>query len=141
MKVETIIAMNENVFSEMLTEFINQHKVDHVDTHVQAIHNSLNFIAVVYYYEDTNKPKFKDLDDVQLNDISINVLNLPTRAWNYYTRKHISTVKELLVSLCEDPNFERSRTIGPDTKHKIIECLTDFGIDWEEYYKNYHIFK
>jgi hypothetical protein len=140
MKVETIIGYNENVFSEVLTEFINQHKVDHVDTHVQFARSNLCYVAMVFYYEDT-KLNLKDFGDVDLHNLSIDILNFPARAANFFKRRHILTVKGVLDYLCEDPNFEHSTTIGPHTKHEIVACLLNFGIDWQEYYKNYHLNK
>lgn len=126
MKVKVIQSSYDTMFEDMVNDFISKHKVDHIDTHVQVIHNSLTYIAIVFYREIVNVKDYRESD--------LYKLGLSKRVVNALLRSNVCTVEELLLKLSEDKRLRTVRNLGYTGRVEILDCLNKHGYDTMDFY-------
>lgn len=110
MKVKIIQSSLDSMFEEMVNDFISKYKVDHIDSNINVIHNSLTYTAIIYYVE--SKPmiveKVSTIEDLHFNNRILNAL-----------RRHgIDTLDDLLNASI-DGSLSRFRNLGEESLKEI----------------------
>lgn len=110
MKVKVIQSSYDTMFEDMVNDFISKHKVDHIDSNINVIHNSLTYTAIIYYVE--SKPmiieKVSTIDDLHFNNRILNVLR----------RNNIDTLDDLLNASING-SLSRFRNLGKESLKEI----------------------
>lgn len=110
MKVKVIQSSYDAMFEDMVNDFISKHKVDHIDSNINVIHNSLTYTAIIYYVE--SKPmiveKVSTIEDLHFNNRILNAL-----------RRHgIDTLDDLLEASM-DGSLSRIRNLGKESLKEV----------------------
>lgn len=110
MKIKVIRCGDDSLFEELVNDFISKNKVNHVDTSVIAIHNSLTFVAVIHYVETKSLKveKVSTIEDLHFNNRILNVL-----------RRHgINTLDDLLEASMNG-SLSRFRNLGKESLKEV----------------------
>ena len=110
MKVKVIQSSYDTMFEDMVNDFISKYKVDHIDSNINVIHNSLTYTAIIYYLE--SKPmiieKVSTIEDLHFNNRILNVLR----------RNNVNTLDDLLNASI-DGSLSRFRNLGKESLKEI----------------------